>query len=121
MSDQMRVGSRGTGLRELSAMWRNRVKHVGKGQLGVSYTWSSAIRQCADELDSALSALPLEEGLRAWVRHKGSCELCVCQTCRHNKYSHDAILDRRGPCDDEACGCSSFCPGECSCGLDAAL
>ena len=50
---------RGTGLREMSAKWRataNVATHEGWPELAAAYD------TCADELDAALSALPLEEG-----------------------------------------------------------
>ena len=129
-SEHLAVGSRGTGLRELSAKWRDRsTVHLRARHIDEHSAMAAADRglgfaygHCADELDAALSALPLEEGLRAWVQHKGSCGVFFCHACRHSKFNHDAIGDRRGPCDYIAtCACCSFLPGECSCGLDAAL
>ena len=80
-SDKSAVGSRGTGLRELSAKWRKEaradakhgVAHALKSNRehfgGVNYALAKS--ECADQLDAALSALPLEEGLRGMLRPRG--------------------------------------------------
>ena len=72
-SDHSAVGSRGTGLRELSATWR---READKGEENAKLAFAEdlpriatmsagmalAIREKADELDAALSALPLDDG-----------------------------------------------------------
>jgi len=63
--------------------------------------WRATVFSVADELDAALSALPLDDGLRAWVQHTADCDL---------KRIEAGILARHRPWKNE-----------CTCGLDAAL
>lgn len=106
------VGSRGTGLRELSAKWRDRsTVHLRARHIDEHSAMAAADRglgfaygHCADELDAALSALPLEEGLRAWVQHKGNCPM-----------TFDRATQRSRPCEWASSDV------ECTCGLDVAL
>src|SRR3990167_9807528 len=71
------LGSRGTGLLELSATWRKKAdtllseaRRVFGLRKVVNRSFAAAHEQDADELDAALSALPLEEGRQGWQCHQ---------------------------------------------------
>ena len=125
-SEHAAVGSRGTGLRELSAKWRDRsTVHLRARHIDEHSAMAAADRglgfaygHCADELDAALSALPLEEGLRAWVQHKAECD------SQNNGLRWEPHYKRSNALGRGWLGAwvhDSSATYECSCGLDAAL